>query len=228
MRILIIEDEFNLADAIASKLKKEKYQVDICTDGEEGLYNATTNIYDLIILDVMLPGINGFEILNNIRKEEIKTKVIMLTAKSTLEDKLTGLEHGANDYVTKPFHIEELIARVNIQLKDPTEIKNKNIIIYGDIELNIATSKLNCKNTGETVELVCKEFQLLEYFMRNPNQILSKEQIYDKVWGMENEIESNNLEAYLSFIRKKLKAIGSNVNVKAVRGLGYRLEEKDE
>lgn len=228
MRILIIEDEFNLADAIASKLKKEKYQVDICTDGEEGLYNATTNIYDLIILDVMLPGINGFEILNNIRKEKIKTKVIMLTAKSTLEDKLTGLEHGANDYVTKPFHIEELIARVNIQLKDPTEIKNKNIIIYGDIELNIATSKLNCKNTGETVELVCKEFQLLEYFMRNPNQILSKEQIYDKVWGMENEIESNNLEAYLSFIRKKLKAIGSNVNVKAVRGLGYRLEEKDE
>lgn len=228
MRILIIEDEFNLADAVASKLKKEKYQVDICTDGEEGLYNATTNIYDLIILDVMLPGINGFEILNNIRKEEIKTKVIMLTAKSTLEDKLTGLEHGANDYVTKPFHIEELIARVNIQLKDPTEIKNKNIIIYGDIELNIATSKLNCKNTGETVELVCKEFQLLEYFMRNPNQILSKEQIYDKVWGMENEIESNNLEAYLSFIRKKLKAIGSNVNVKAVRGLGYRLEEKDE
>ena len=228
MRILIIEDEFNLADAIASRLKKEKYQVDICTDGEEGLYNATTNIYDLIILDVMLPGMNGFEILNNIRKQEINTKVIMLTAKSTLEDKLTGLEHGANDYVTKPFHIEELIARVNIQLKDPAEMKNKNIIAYGDIELNTATSKLNCKNTGETVELVCKEFQLLEYFMRNPNQILSKDQIYDKVWGMENEIESNNLEAYLSFIRKKLKAIGSNVNVKAVRGLGYRLEGENE
>ena len=228
MRILIIEDEFNLADAIASRLKKEKYQVDICTDGEERLYNATANIYDLIILDVMLPGMNGFEILNNIRKQEINTKVIMLTAKSTLEDKLTGLEHGANDYVTKPFHIEELIARVNIQLKDPAEIKNKNIIAYGDIELNTATSKLNCKNTGETVELVCKEFQLLEYFMRNPNQILSKDQIYDKVWGMENEIESNNLEAYLSFVRKKLKAIGSNVNVKAVRGLGYRLEGENE
>ena len=192
------------------------------------LYNATANIYDLIILDVMLPGMNGFEILNNIRKQEINTKVIMLTAKSTLEDKLTGLEHGANDYVTKPFHIEELIARVNIQLKDPAEIKNKNIIAYGDIELNTATSKLNCKNTGETVELVCKEFQLLEYFMRNPNQILSKDQIYDKVWGMENEIESNNLEAYLSFVRKKLKAIGSNVNVKAVRGLGYRLEGENE
>ena len=228
MRILIVEDEFNLADAISTRLKKEKYQVDICADGEEGLYNATTNIYDLIILDVMLPGINGFEILNNIRKEEIKTKVIMLTAKSTLEDKLTGLEHGANDYITKPFHIEELIARVNIQLKDPTEIKNKNIIIYGDIELNIATSKLDCKNTGETVELVCKEFQLLEYFMRNPNQILSKDQIYDKVWGMESEIESNNLEAYLSFIRKKLKLIESNVNIKSVRGLGYKLEVQND
>ena len=203
MRILIIEDKFNLADVIASKLKKEKYQVDICTDGEEGLYNAIANIYDLIILDVMLPGMNGFEILNNIRKQEINTKIIMLTAKLTLEEKLTGLEHGANDYVTKPFHIEELIARVNIQLKDPSGMKNKNIIAYGNIELNIATSKLNCKNTGETVELVCKEFQLLEYFMRNPNQILSKDQIYDKVWGMENEIESNNLEAYLSFIRKQ-------------------------
>ena len=126
------------------------------------------------------------------------------------------------------FHIEELIARVNIQLKDPAEIKNKNIISYGDIELNIATSRLTCKNTGETVELVCKEFQLLEYFMRNPNQILSKDQIYDKVWGMENEIESNNLEAYLSFIRRKLKAIGTNVNVKSVRGLGYRLEGENE
>ena len=226
MRILIIEDEFNLADVISSKLKSEKYQVDICCDGLEGLYNATSNIYDLIILDVMLPGMNGFEILKKIREDNIDSKVIMLTARAALDDKLEGLENGANDYLTKPFHIEELLARVNVQLKN-NKVK-KNTINYDDLELNLTTSKLKCNKTGAEVELVCKEFQLLEYFMSNPRQILSKEQIYDKIWGIYNEIESNNLEAYLSFIRKKLKAINSNVSIKAVRGLGYKMEAFDE
>lgn len=228
MRILIIEDELSLADVIATRLKKEKYLVDIATDGLEGFYNAKENIYDLIILDVMLPNMDGFTILKELRKEEVTSKIIMLTAKSTLENKLDGLENGANDYITKPFHIDELIARVNVQLRKSSSLKNKNIITYEDIELNTLTSKLTCKKTNETVELVCKEFQLLEYFINNPNQILSKEQIYDKVWGIENDIESNNLEAYLSFIRKKLKAIGSSVNIKSSRGLGYKLEEKNE
>lgn len=228
MRILIIEDELSLADIIATRLKKEKYLVDIATDGLEGFYNAKENIYDLIILDVMLPNMDGFTILKELRKEEVTSKIIMLTAKSTLENKLDGLENGANDYITKPFHIDELIARVNVQLRKSSSLKNKNIITYEDIELNTLTSKLTCKKTNETVELVCKEFQLLEYFINNPNQILSKEQIYDKVWGIENDIESNNLEAYLSFIRKKLKAIGSSVNIKSSRGLGYKLEEKNE
>ena len=227
MRILIIEDEFNLADVIKSKLKKEKYTVDICTDGLEGLYNARTNIYDLIILDVMLPNINGFEILKKIRNEQIQSKVIMLTAATTLENKLNGLNNGANDYITKPFHIDELLARVNIQLKNPITSK-KDTIIYHDLELNTLSSTIKNKNTNQSVELVCKEFQLLEYFINNPNQILSKEQIYDKVWGIDNEIESNNLEAYLSFIRKKLKAIDTKVNIKSVRGLGYKLEEENE
>ena len=227
MRILIIEDEFNLADAISSKLKKEKYIVDICTDGLEGNYNALSNIYDLIILDVMLPNMNGFEILKNIRKNEIQSKVIMLTAASTIENKLDGLQNGANDYITKPFHIDELLARINIQLKNPITTK-KDIIKYSDLELNIMSSTIKCKTTNQSVELVCKEFQLLEYFISNPSHILSKEQIYDKVWGIDNEIESNNLEAYLSFIRKKLKAIGTKVNIKAVRGLGYKLEEENE
>lgn len=228
MRILIIEDELSLADVIATRLKKEKYLVDIVADGLEGFYNAKENIYDLIILDVMLPNMDGFTILKELRKEEVTSKIIMLTAKSTLENKLDGLENGANDYMTKPFHIDELIARVNVQLRKSPLLKNKNIITYEDIELNTLTSKLTCKKTNETVELVCKEFQLLEYFINNPNQILSKEQIYDKVWGIENDIESNNLEAYLSFIRKKLKAIGSSVNIKSSRGLGYKLEEKNE
>lgn len=224
MRILVVEDEYKLADLIANRLKKEKYEVDVSLDGEDGLYNAESGIYDLIILDVMLPKMNGFDILSEIREEGITSKVIMLTAKSMLEDKLTGLNGGANDYLTKPFHMDELIARVNIQLRqDETSVK-KDYIEFGDLQLNIATSSLFCTSSGESINVINKEFQLLEYFINNPNRILTKEQIYDKVWGYDNEIESNNLEAYLSFIRRKLKAVGSSVNIKAVRGMGYRME----
>lgn len=228
MRILIIEDEFNLADVISDSLKKEKYQVDIRTDGEEGYFDASSGIYDLIILDVMLPHMNGFEILKKLREEKVDSKIIMLTAKDTLEDKLNGFSNGANDYVPKPFHIEELLARVNAWLKNPVNIDKKNIVEYKDLMLDINTSSLTCKTNNEKIELVCKEFQLLEYFMNNSEQILSKEQIYDKVWGMENEIESNNLEVYLSFIRKKIKAIDSKVNIKSLRGLGYKMEYVNE
>jgi DNA-binding response OmpR family regulator len=224
MRILIIEDEFNLADVIASRLKKEQYAVDVFCDGEVGLDNALTNIYDLIILDVMLPKINGFEILKEIKKEGINSKVIMLTAKSMLEDKLNGLENGANDYLTKPFHMDELVARVNVQLRNDNSQKSKDYIEVGDLKLNIKTTNLTCIKTNETINIICKEFLLLEYFMKNPNQIISREQIYDKIWGIDNEIESNNLEAYISFVRKKLKIIGSTVQIKAMRGLGYKLE----
>lgn len=224
MRILIIEDEWKIADVIASRLKKEQYVVDVFGDGEQGLDNALTNIYDLIILDVMLPKVNGFEILEEIRKEKVEAKVIMLTAKSMLEDKLTGFHTGANDYVTKPFHIDELVARVNAQLRTNHVQLVQDDIQVGDLNLNIKTTTLSCTTTGEAIEIVCKEFLLLEYLMRNANQIISKEQIYDKVWGLENEIESNNLEAYISFIRRKLKIIGSEVQIKAVRGLGYKLE----
>lgn len=228
MRILIIEDEFNLADVIANRLKKEKYLIDIETDGEDGYYKALSNIYDLIILDVMLPHMNGFDILKGIREEHIESKVIMLTAKSTIENKLDGLEHGANDYVTKPFHIDELIARVNVQLKNPIDFNRKDFIEYSDLKLDTTKSKLiNLKNE-ENVDLVNKEYQLMEYFMNNPEQILSKDQIYDKVWGMDTDIESNNLEVYLSFLRRKLKAIGSKCNIKSARNLGYKLEVADE
>ncbi|MBR7072191.1 MAG: response regulator transcription factor [Eubacterium sp.] len=224
MRILIVEDEFKLADVVASRLKKENYEVDISTDGEDGLYNAESGIYDLIILDVMLPKMNGFEILKELRSEKIDTKVIMLTAKSMLEDKLEGLTGGANDYVTKPFHIDELVARVNVQLRQDSKNAPAEYIEFEDIRLNTKNSKLTCSATGEEISVINKEFQLLEYFISNPNQILSKDMIYDKVWGYDNEIESNNREAYLSFIRRKLKAVGSKVNIKAVRGMGYRME----
>lgn len=228
MKILIIEDEYNLADAIKERLTKENYLVDISQDGEEGLNEALTGIYDLIILDVMLPRKNGFEILKELKENNIDSKVIMLTAKSMLDDRLQGFDLGADDYLTKPFYVEELLARINVQLKKSNSKESKNILKYKDIELNTKTSKLTCTKTNETVELVCKEFQLLEYFINNKEQVLSKEQIYDRVWGVYNEIESNNLEVYLSFIRKKLKALGSTVNIKSLRGLGYKMEDKND
>ena len=219
MRILIIEDQPKIAEVISSRLKKENYVVDINKNGEEGLDNALTNIYDLIILDVMLPKINGFEILKQIRTEKIEAKVIMLTAKSMLDDKLTGFNSGANDYITKPFHVEELVARVNAQLRMNQNQTKKDYIEAGDIRLNT--------KTNEEIEIICKEFQIIEYLIKNPNQVISKEQIYEKIWGLENESESNNLEAYISFIRKKLKSIGSEVQIKAIRGLGYKLEARN-
>lgn len=221
MKVLIVEDEYNLADVIKERLEKEKLTVDIIEDGEEGYYYASTGIYDLIILDVMLPNMSGFEIHNKLRNDNISSKIIMLTARSTIEDKLNGLENGADDYLTKPFHMDELVARVNIQLK---RNNNNNNLLFGDLVLNTTTLKVTCTRTNEVVELIKKEFQLLEYFINNPNQVLSKEQIYDRVWGIENEIESNNLEAYLSFVRKKLRAIESNVVIKSVRGMGYKIE----
>lgn len=227
MRILIIEDETKIAEVIKSRLEEENYIVDTYQDGEEGLDNALTNIYDLIILDVMLPKINGFEILEKIKKEKIEAKVIMLTAKAMLEDKLTGLNSGANDYITKPFHIDELVARVNVQLRANDGQNQKDSIEAGDLKLNTKTTTLACIKTNETIEVVCKEFMLLEYLMKNKNQIISKEQLYEKVWGLESEAESNNLEAYISFVRRKIKIIGSEAQIKAVRGLGYKLETQE-
>ncbi len=227
MRILIVEDEYSLAELIAARLKKEKYTIDISVDGEEGLYNALNDIYDLIILDIMLPKVNGIDILKGIKNNNIKAKVIMLTAKSELDDKLLGFSEGANDYITKPFHIDELVARVNAQLRINKK-PNEDTISFGDILLDLKNSNLINKETNEKINIINKEFQLLEYFMNNPNQILSKDLIYDKVWGMDSESYSNNLEAYLSFIRKKLKLLDSKVTIKSVRNLGYRMEETNE
>ena len=222
MRILIVEDEFKIADVIASRLRKENYIVDVFDNGEAGLDNALTNIYDLIILDVMLPKVDGFKILEEIRREKINAKVIMLTAKSMIEDKLMGGNSGANDYLTKPFHIDELVARVNAQLRMDNVQVQKYYVEAGDLRLNIKNTTLICTTTNESIEVVCKEFMLLEYLMKNKNQVLQKEQLYEKIWGLDNESESNNLEAYLSFIR--IKIIGSNVQIKAIRGLVYKLE----
>ncbi len=222
MRILIVEDEVSLADVVAARLKREKYTVDVSNDGEEGLDNALSGMYDLILLDIMLPHVNGMEILRQIRSNDIGSKVIMLTAKSELEDKLTGFSEGANDYVPKPFHIDELVARVGAQLRTG---QIKDTLEYGDITLGYKDSTIRNNTTGESVPVNNKEFQLLEYFMTNPGQILTKEMIYDRIWGIESDTVSNSMEAYLSFVRKKLSLIGSGVCITTLRNMGYKMED---
>lgn len=224
MRILIIEDEYSLADALREILKKEKYTVDIATDGNEGFDQALTNIYDAIVLDVMLPGMNGFQILSEMRKENIETPVLMLTAKSEIDDKVHGLDCGADDYMTKPFQAKELLARLRAITRRKGEIES-NIISFGDLELNTSVGEISCKTTGKNMKLGLKEFQLLEFLLKNKNQIVTKEQIIEKLWGLDSNSEYNNAEVYVSFTRKKIKFIGSGVVIRAVRGLGYTLEE---
>jgi len=227
MKILIIEDEFNLADAISSMLKSNKYDVEIKTDGLEGLEEALTNVYDLIILDVMLPHKNGFDILKELKKENINSKVIMLTAKSTISDKMTGFNSGADDYLTKPFHMEELMARVNVQLRKSNN-GSIDTIELGDMSLNIKNMELSNKDNNHKVQIIGKEFQLLELLMNNPNQVMEKEQLFVKIWGYDTECDINTLEAYISFIRKKLKLIKSKNNLKTIRNMGYVLEVDNE
>lgn len=228
MRILLVEDEYKLADLIRNRLKKEHYSVDISLDGEDGLYNALENIYDLIILDVMLPKKDGFQILKELKDNNIKSNVIMLTARTSLDDKLEGFDGGADDYLTKPFHMEELVARVNARLRKNSIDKSINILSFEDIKLDLKKTLLICVKTEEEVEVICKELSILECLIKNSNQVVSKDFLYDNVWGINNDTMSNNLEAYISFIRKKLKAIGSKVGIKAIRGLGYKLEVHDE
>lgn len=226
MKILIIEDEYSLADAIAETLQKEKFQVNVITNGEDGENEALTNIYDLILLDVMLPKKDGFEILINLREEKIETPVIMLTAKSEMSDKLNGLENGADDYITKPFHMRELVARVKVILKRKTNIQDTNVLEYSDLKLDLGTGKM-CVDDTEIV-INGKELDLLEILLVNKSQIVNREILANKIWGYNSETEYNNVEVYVSFLRKKLKLLKSKVKIKAVRGIGYKLEEEND
>ena len=226
MNILIIEDEYSLADAVSETLKNEKFNVCIKTNGEEGEDEALTGNYDLILLDVMLPGKNGFEILRYLKQEKIKTPIIMLTAKSEIDDKLNGLENGADDYVTKPFSTRELIARIKVVLKRTNNIEDTNCLEFGDLKLDLKTAKLKC-NDNE-IQINGKELELLEQLLLNKNQILSRDTLLERIWGYESDAEYNNVEVYITFIRRKLKLVDSKVNIKAVRGIGYKLEERND
>lgn len=220
MKLLLVEDEKRMAQALCELLRLEKYDVDHYIDGADGLYAIETAAYDLIVLDVMLPHKNGFEIAREARQKGIKTPILMLTAKSDLDDKVTGLDCGADDYLTKPFMTKELLARLralarrNINTPDGT-------LAFGDITLNTSTSMLICGHNS--VRLGEKEFRLLEYLIANQGQILTREQLAVRIWGYESDAEYNNVEVYLSFTRKKLSFINSKTEIKAVRGVGYEL-----
>ena len=226
MNILIIEDEYSLADAICETLKNENFSVCIKTDGESGEDEALTENYDLILLDVMLPKKNGFEILKELERQKIKTPVIMLTAKSEIDDKLNGLEHGADDYITKPFAMRELMARIKAVLKRTNNLENTECLQYGDIELDLKNAKLKCNNNE--IQISGKELELLEQLLINKNQISSRESLAQRIWGFDSDAEYNNVEVYITFIRRKLKLIDSKVTIKAVRGVGHKLEENND
>jgi DNA-binding response OmpR family regulator len=226
LRLLLIEDEKGLADSLSAILKKENYIVDYYSDGESGLYAALSNIYDVIILDVMLPKLNGFEVLKRLRNEKISTPVLNLTAKCDISDMVTGLDFGADDYLTKPFIIEELLARLRALCRRQGEII-PDALTFSNMELDLSKCLLMCTTTGKSINISQKELQLLEILMINKHQVLTKEQLTVKIWGFDSQTEYNNVEVYISFIRKKISFIGAATKIKAVRGIGYILEEEN-
>lgn len=222
MRILLVEDEKRMADALCEILRLEKYEVDHFSDGISGLGAGESNIYDIIILDVMLPEMNGFEIVKELRRKKIGTPVLMLTAKSELDDKVMGLDYGADDYLTKPFMTREFLARLRALCRRNINISDKTLK-FGDICLDPANVTLTCTQNSQSVRLSEKEYRILEYLMANSGQILSREQFAVKIWGFDSEAEYNNVEVYMSFTRRKLSYIGAKTEIKAVRGVGYEL-----
>ena len=225
MRVLLVEDEKGISSAICQVLKKENFTVDPVYTGTDGLDYALTENYDVVVLDVMLPEMDGFQVLRRMREQGVRTPVCMLTARSTLEDRVKGLETGADYYLPKPFQMAERIACLRAITRRKEE-KPVMVLSFGDVELNAQEAKLLCIATGQSVKLGAKEYQLMELLLRNPRRILPRETLFDRVWGYDSEAEYGNLEVYLSFLRKKLTFVGSKVKIRATRGIGYSLEEE--
>jgi DNA-binding response OmpR family regulator len=222
MRVLLVEDERRLADALAAVLKKNNITADHVVNGDDGLDYALSGIYDVIILDIMLPKMDGLEILKNLRKEDKTTPVIMLTARGEVPDKITGLDFGADDYIPKPFSTDELLARIRAVSRRKTEIVSENSTLqYGDITLSMQLLRLSAP--GGDVTLTLKECELLEYLILNAEIIVSKERIIEKIWGYDSDADVNHVEVYISFIRKKMAHVKAEAAISTVRGVGYRL-----
>lgn len=224
MRILLVEDEKELSRALAKMLMTEGYDVDTVYDGADGLNFALSGLYDLIILDVIMPKKNGFEVLTDIRKRGLETPVLMLTALADEKDKVAGLDKGADDYLAKPFSYSELSARVRALLRRRGKLVADNRIVYQNTTLDLAAYTLS--TVEKSIALTAKEFELVRYLFEYPNFVATKEDLILKAWGLDSDFESNNLEVYISFIRKKLGHIGADFSIEAVRGVGYKLSKK--
>lgn len=225
MRILIVEDEIHLAEALTQILKKQNYSVDAVHDGSAGLDYAMSGIYDLILLDIMMPEMDGITVLKKLRGTGNATPVIMLTAKGELPDKVAGLDYGADDYIAKPFASEELLARMRAALRRKGEVMPEDALKFGDVELNTSTLKLSVKD--KDMKLNLKESELLELMIVRKQAVTSKELIIEKLWGFDSDAEYNNVEVYISFLRKKLTFLGSSVRITTIRSVGYVLEVTD-
>ena len=221
MRILIVEDEVRLAETLGQIMQEQHYQVDVVNDGTDGLDYALSGQYDLVLLDVMLPKLDGYEVARRLRAAHISTPILMLTARDDTGDKITGLDCGADDYMTKPFDSGELLARVRALTRRQGEVLSQSLVV-SDLSLNLSTRCLSC--AGKSVRLGFKEFDVLRLLMSAPKAVIPKEDIISKVWGIESDAEDNNVEVYISFLRKKLHFLETRVSIGTVRKVGYHLE----
>lgn len=225
MRVLIVEDEVRLAEALGQIMAEQKYQTDVVYDGADGLDYALTGQYDVIVLDVMLPKLSGFEVVRQLRTGHVATPVLLLTARDEIPDKVKGLDCGADDYMTKPFSPEELLARVRALSRRQGEVVLEELA-FADLTLELSTHTLRCG--ARAVNLGFKEFEVLRLLMAGPHLVVPKEELLSKVWGQESDAEDNNVEVYISFLRKKLFYLGSRVGIGTVRKVGYRLEDAEK
>ncbi len=225
MQILVVEDERRLAEALGQILREKKYMVDLAYDGRDGLDMAMSSIYDVIILDVMLPKMNGIDVAQNLRKEKIATPILMLTAKDQISDKVKGLDAGADDYMTKPFSPDELLARVRALTRRQGEVV-MDTVEFGDLVLNLSTCDLSCGD--KSVHLNFKEFEIMKILLGNNQNVTTKDDLIVKVWGYDSNAVDNNVEVYISFLRKKLDFIGTDVEIVSLRKIGYRLGVKKD
>jgi DNA-binding response OmpR family regulator len=225
MRLLLVEDDEELCEAVALHLKKAGYELDICHNGNDANYYLTNLTYDAIILDRMLPGADGLTLLQMIRRQGNTIPIIMVTAMNGINDRIDGLDGGADDYLVKPFDVDELLARIRALLRRPRRIEDTGVLKYSNIEFNSNTLETAC---GEKrMSLSKREGMLLEYFLKNKEQILTREQILNWVWGMDNFVEDGNLDNYIFLIRRRLKALEAQVFIKTIHGIGYRLESRE-
>ena len=223
MRLLLVEDEVRLSQAMVEIFQKNRYGVDTVYTGTEGLKYAQSGIYDLIILDIMLPEMDGITLLKTLREEKNTVPVLLLTAKDDVADKVNGLDCGADDYMTKPFNTDELLARVRALTRRKGEMKEESVSC-GDLVLNKNNCELQNKS-GDAIKLSLKEFQIIDLFFENPRQIIKKERFIEKIWGGDSDAEYNNVEVYISFIRKKMEQLKVKTTIRTARGIGYSLEE---